>query len=434
MKTRILPPEITVENKTIFELILNARKGLVDQAHADPLQFIDQALEKTIKHDQMHRRLVLLSMISAYGPNPLNVTLKAETTTGKSWIMTQTATFFPERDVLKYCDASPKAFYWKFGKLKCKEHGDECPPNCKSEKYKVISFRNKILMFLDQPNDLLLQHMKPLLSHDERILVRAVTDPSRRGSTKTIEIHLEDWPSLCFASCQQQTDPEIASRTFIISPDDSAEKIDQVIDFQTLKEKDPHKWKQEYENDQQVIIAKQIIKEIKELSESYKSIVIEKPYIDYLEKQFKERFPTCPRSMRAFPQLLGVIDAVTMLNHRTRNKTECEDDTLKISSTIEDGKAALEILEHFLEGLKYGLSNAVIDTYHNIIKPLIKTNGPVSKRDIILKYRDVKGRWIGERWIHRYYITPILDRGLLNEDQDPTDKRRVLYTLNEPEK
>ncbi|MFC1507202.1 hypothetical protein ACFLQ6_09065 [Thermoproteota archaeon] len=404
------------------------------EANENPLEFLDKVLEKTIKHDKMHRRLSLLTNLSAYGPNPLNVILKAETTTGKSWIMIQTAKLFPEEDVMKYCDASPKAFYWKYGKQKCKEHGDPCPEKCKAEKIKIISFKHKILMFLDQPNDQLLQVMKPLLSHDDRTLIRIVTDPTRKGTNKTIEVHLQDWPSLCFASCQQQTDPETASRAFIISPDDSQEKVDQVLHFITLKEKDHQKWKQEYENDQEVIIAKQMIREIKTLATSYKEIQIEKPYIEELEEKFKKEFPTCPRSMRAFPQLLALIDAVALLNHKNRTKTECEDGSLKITSTLEDEKAALEILNYFLEGLKYGLSTAVVDFYKRIARPLLKEQEVARKKDFAKRYRDVKGRYSGPRQIQRYYLNPLLDVGLLNEEKDRDDNRFMVYTLNETPK
>ena len=115
--------------------------------------------------------------------------------------------------------------------------------------------------------------------------------------------------------------------------------------------------KEEYENDQQVIVAKKIIREMRELAYNYKNIVIEKPYIEKLETKFKEKFPVTPRAMRAFPQLIGIIEAITLLNHNNRSKTECEDATLKITSIIQDGETALEILDYFLEGLKYGVSS-----------------------------------------------------------------------------
>jgi len=432
-RANTLPPELGFQNKLLIPILEEAQKNYLNEAHRNPLDFIDRALEKTIKYDKMHRRLVFLGMLSTYGSNPLNVALKAEPTTGKSWIMTQTATFFPEEDVMKYCDASPTAFYWKFGKMICKDHGEKCSSKikCTAEKYKKLSFRHKILMFLDQPNDVLLQHMKPLLSHDEKILIRLATDPNKRGHNKASEVHLEGWPALCYASCQQNTDPEIASRTFIISPVDSIEKIREVTKFQAIKEKDPHRWRIEYENNLAVTTAKQMIKELKKFVERYRQVEIEKPYIEKLEEEFNIKFPQSPRSMRAFPQLLSLIDAITLLNYQNRTQTDCEDGYLKLTSTREDANMALEVLEYFLEGLKYGLSSAIIDVYSNVVCPLIKENGPVSRRDVVLKYRAVKGRYLGEKYISRYYLEPLVDVGLLNAYSDPQDRRRTLYSLNQ---
>lgn len=428
---KVIPSESDFKPKILFPIFEDAKQKFMKKVYDNPLELIDQALEKTIKHDKMHRRLVFLGMISAYAPSPLNVILKHETTTGKSWIMIETSKFFPLEDVIIYCDASPTAFYWKYGQILCKEHGNDCPSNCKSEKFKLINLQRKILIFLDQPNDLLLQHMKPLLSHDMKTLVRLATDPNKKGSHKAMEVRLKGWPPIFYASVQQRTDPEISSRAFIISPDDSKEKIDAVLDFQALKQKDPIRWKTEYEDDLTITIGKQLTRETIEFVKKYKQIEIEKPYIEELKQKFKERFPTSPHSMRAFPQLLALTDTVTIINFRRRHQCECEEGIMKLTSTEEDANKALEILEYFLEGLKHGLSTATIDVYKQVIRPLIKEKESVRMKDIVYRFREVKGRLLGQRYIRRYYVEPLLDHGLLNEDKDPDDKRYVLYTLND---
>jgi len=431
-EANILPPQITFENKNILELTLTVKQEMLEKAEADPLPFFDEVLEKTVKYDKMHRRLVLLGQISAYGPNPLNIALKGESSTGKSWVMLETSKFLPSEDVIIYSDASPTSFFWKHSQIKCKEHGEKCPEGCRAEKYKELHLGNKILIMLDQPSDLLLQHLKPLLSHDQKNIIRLTTDPNKKGSTKALEVKIVGWPALQYASCQQATDPEIASRLFLISPSDSIEKVGEVIHFTIGKEKNAYAWRQKYDSDLKVQTAKQIIKELKEFRAKYETVEIEKPYLDVFEEIFNEKFPKSPRTMRTLPQFLSLIDAVTLLHHKHREQ-RIEDKTLILTSTKEDGEAAFKIIEYFYESLKYGLPTTTLDFYNTVMIPLIKENGPANRKDIVQKYCKVKDRPLGERWIVQYYLKPLAEKGLLFESTDPVDKRRTLYTLGELE-
>jgi len=427
-EANILPSDLDFENKILIPITEEAKKKYLERAYEKPLEFIDQVLAKTIKFDRIPRRLIMLGMISTYGPSPLNIIVKHETSTGKSWMLTECAKFTPGEDLIMYADASPTSFFWKHASILCKEHGEKCPEKCRSEKYRMLSLHHKILCFLDQPHDLLLNYMKPLLSHDQKALIRLTTDPQRKSATKAVEVKIVGWPSVFYASCQQATDPEIASRSVIIGPSDSAEKIQEVLDFMTEKERDPHQWRQEYESDLAVETAKEIIRSVKEFSEKYMTIDVEKPYIAELETRFVRRFPRSARAMRTFPQLLALIDTVTILNHKNRLRKE-RDKSVILTSKIEDADIAFEILEYFAEGLKYGLSSATIDIYNTVIKPLIEEKGPISKKDIVLAYAKTKARHLGERWIHQYYLKPLMDAGLLTETTDPYDKRRTLYNL-----
>lgn len=92
----------------------------------------------------------------------------------------------------------------------------------------------------------------------------------------------------------------------------------EVIHYTAEKEKCPHAWKEKYESDITVQTAKKLLTEIKTLTTQYRSIEVEKPYLEEYERKFNDKFPKSPRSMRAFPQLLALIDMITLLNHKQR--------------------------------------------------------------------------------------------------------------------
>ena len=124
------------------------------------IQELLEVLGITIKHGNLNKLITFLSMLSAYTEDSqFNVSFRAPSSTGKSYIPIELARYFPPEDVIIIAYSSPTAFYHDAGEW------DE------EKQAIVVNLERKILIFLDQPHDQLLQRLRPLLSHDRKELL-----------------------------------------------------------------------------------------------------------------------------------------------------------------------------------------------------------------------------------------------------------------------
>lgn len=71
---------------------------------------------------------------------------------------------FPSDRVIKIAYSSPTAFFHDQGAID------------QETKIITVDLERKILIFLDQPHDQLLERLRPLLSHDQKELYYKITD------------------------------------------------------------------------------------------------------------------------------------------------------------------------------------------------------------------------------------------------------------------
>lgn len=57
--------------------------------------------------------------------------------------------------------------------------------------------------------------------------------------------------------------------------------------------------------------------------------------------------------------------------------------------------------------------------------------GPVDIGAITKRFREVKTRNLGDRWLRRYYLEALINCGLVFTSKDPIDRRRTLYSIEE---
>ncbi len=114
-------------------------------------------LATTIKYDDDNKLVAFLAMLSAYTEDSqLNLSFNAPSSAGKSFIPTEIAALFPPEDVVELGYASPTSFI----------HGNS-EFNKEKQQY-TVDLERKIIIFLDQPHSMLLEHLRPLLSHDKK--------------------------------------------------------------------------------------------------------------------------------------------------------------------------------------------------------------------------------------------------------------------------
>ena len=118
-----------------------------------------KVLGQTVKKDDFNKLLVFLCQLLAFTyDSQINVSFNAPSSSGKSYLALEIAKLFPKKDVIKLGYASPTSFFHTSSTYD------------KERKGYVVDLERKVLIFLDMPHSLLLQHLRPLLSHDEKEL------------------------------------------------------------------------------------------------------------------------------------------------------------------------------------------------------------------------------------------------------------------------
>ncbi len=395
---------------------------LVDVTQFKPLSASEllKTLGLTIKRDEINKLITFLAQLSAYTEDSqLNISFNAPSASGKSYIPTEIARLFPKKDVIEVAYCSPTAFFHDYGEFD-KEKGGY-----------IVNLSRKIIIFLDQPHTLLLQHLRPLLSHDNKIIRLKVTDKSQKKGLQTKNIFLIGYPTVIFCTAGLNLDEQEATRFLLLSPEINQEKIREAIFEKIRKEADSANYSYELESDPGRISLKDRILAIKQ--ENIKEIKIGNP--ELVKKLFIERIKTFkPRNQRDIGRVLSLIKVFALFNlwFRERNGS-------LIKANDEDIEEAFKVWDAISESQELNLPPFVYNLYQDVVVAAYKdrngeTEGAVkiglSRTDLMQKHYQVYGRFLPD-WMWRQQIIPQLETaGLITQEPDPTDKRRILVYPN----
>jgi len=337
----------------------------------------------------------------------LNIGFSADSSSGKTYIPLELAAYFPAQDVMDVGYASPSAFFHEFGEW------DE------ETNTKTLSLEKKILIFLDQPSDELLQRLRPLLSHDKRVLKIKITDRSKRGGHATKNVMLIGYPTVIFCSTRFSLDEQERTRLLQLSPETSDEKITAALQLlaERLSNRDAFRRQLEEDPRRQWLAAR---------VEAVKSARIDQVTIDSKDSQrildhFNGRhYFKIPRLTRDLPRLIALAKAHCLLNFAHRQRTD-DDTTRSLQATADDVDAAIKLYEEIAEANELGLPPAVHEFYKKVLRPL---DQGVTRRELATLYYSHYHRTIGERRL-KALLTLLEAAGLVYEEPDPEDKRRM---------
>jgi len=402
---------------------------LIDTSQFKPLssQKLLDILGLTIKKDEENKLITFLCQLSAYTDNSqFNISFNAPSSTGKSYIPTETARLFPEEDVIEIGYCSPTAFFHDVGQY------------IKEQKGYVVDLSRKIMIFLDQPHTLLLQHLRPMLSHDKKQICMKITDKSQRHGLKTKNILLKGYPAVIFCTAGLKIDEQEATRFLLLSPETNQEKIREAIYERIKKETDPEAYHQWLNDNPERQLLKKRIRAIKQ--ENIKEVKIGSP--ERIEKRFfRDNKMLKPRHSRDIGRLISLIKSLALLNLWFRDK-----DGSTIVANEDDIEEAFKIWETISESQELNLPPYIYQLYQEVILPAWnkknKTRAEgfeeitgelgLTRQDIIKKHYEVYGRFIPD-WQLRQQILPMLETaGLITQERDPNDKRKMLIYPTTP--
>ena len=410
----LLAEDLGVEKKDAAAVRLKAEEMEVTRPLT--VEELSDILGLTVKRDVENKIITFLCMLAAYTEeDQFNVSFRAESSTGKSYIPLELAQLFPPEDIVKFAYSSPTSFYHDEGEYD-RETG-----------IKTIDLERKILIFLDQPHDMLLERLRPLLSHDEKELIYKITDKREKFGLRTKTIKIRGFPSVIFCTAKLRVEDQEATRMILLSPEISQEKIRESIYLRTKRDADRRAFKDYVERDPRRKALKARIKEIRQMG----IMQVRLPNPDKIAERFLSTHPILkPRHTRDITRILSFAKSLALLNawHRKR-----DGDTIEASQ--EDIDVAFKLYEEISEAQELGISPHVLMIYREVIVPLYRQRNSqgISRKDVAREYLNKFGRPISD-WLLRREILPSLEEaGLITQEPDPSDRRRMLiYVVEEP--
>ena len=376
----------------------------------------------TIKRDEINKLIAFLALLSAYTKDSqINISFNAPSSTGKSFIPTEIGKLFPEQDVIEVGYCSPTAFFHDYGVLN------------KAKKGYIVDLSRKILIFLDQPHTLLLQHLRPMLSHDKKEIRLKITDKSQKAGLRTKNIYLIGYPTVIFCTAGLMLDEQEATRFLLLSPEINQEKIREAIYQKIRKEADSLSYDSFLDSDPERKLLMERILVIR--AESIKEIKIGSPAL-LQELFFKKAKMLKPRHQRDIGRIIGLIKVLALLNLWFRER-----DGETLVANDDDIREAFHIWDEISESQELNLPPYVFNLYKDIILAAYKERNSeldgvvklgLTRQDILQKHFQVYGRHLPD-WQLRQQIIPILEAsGLIFQEQDQSDKRKTLIYPTTP--
>ena len=393
---------------------------------------LTKILGLTIKQDEINKLVTFLCELSSYTDNAqFNISYNAPSSSGKSYIPTEIARLFPEEDVMEVGYCSPTAFFHDTGTYN------------KEERTFTVDLSHKILIFLDQPHMMLMQHLRPLLSHDRKEIRIKITDKKEKFGLKTKNIILRGYPAVIFCTAGLKIDEQEATRFLLLSPEINQEKIRAGVSQIIRKEADNLKFSVWLNADTDRKLLKERIAAIKQAG--IEEIKIDPELQSVIEKRFLNGNKILkPRHQRDIKRLLSLIKLFAVLNCWWRNQQGST-----ITATERDVQEAFKVWDSISESQELNLPPYIYSLYKEVILPafdeknrvvksiILDNEEPklegITRQDISKHHQKVYGRYLPE-WQLRQQIIPMLElSGLIYQEPDPNDRRKVLiYPTNEP--
>jgi len=412
-------------------------ENLIDYALAD--------LDTRVKKDKPVKLSVLFTGLSSFLHDPINLFLKGESGSGKTYNVTETLKYFPEGSIWFLGGMSRKSLVHSHGVL-LNKNGEELDldyrptkPNKKDfdseesfnkavqnyqeqvrdrreemrDSYTLVDLSRKILVFLESPDFETFQTLRPILSHDKEEIQYQFVDKTGKGQLQTRKVVLKGWPATIFLTTDVKYVEELATRSFTATPENSELKILEANVLTNMKASLPWQYK---EQTQAFMIISQLIRRLQEQAlESKVDVAI--PFLSLYEM-----FPhEISRDMRDFQHFTQFLKTVTLLHYFQRPYMKLKDCRLLIAS-LEDVRKALSVYKEIFETTRTGTEKRILDFYHKIVK----TKDSWYLKELTGEYNKTAKKKLSEDSI-RVMLLRLDQIGYVNSQRDDEDKRKNLY-------
>jgi len=419
----LMDPEINGSIESIFGEHAHKYPKPIDTSRFKELRSgdLDRILSLTIKEDSANKIATFCTMINAYTDDAqINISFNGPSSAGKSHTALEVAKYFPEEDRIELMSASPTAFFHENGIYD------------KERNVITVDLSRKIIIFLDMPHSILLKNLRPLLSHDKKVLQTKITDKSQKGGNRTKTVEIIGFPSVIFCTASLDIDEQEATRMLLLSPEMTQSKLKQGIQQSIHKATN----RKEFENALDQNEERQL------LMERIRAIKQEKVFDVRVENEavFWERFITDkkqykPKHQRDVKRVVELAKSFALLNFCFRGR---EGSTIIASDS--DIEEAFKLWEKISVSQELGIPPFIHNLFLEVIVPAYKEKVALkeqedfddkllvglTRKEIRKKHWEAYGRQINMHLL-REQILPMLETaGLIEQEQDGADKRQVL--------
>lgn len=409
------------------------------------IDFMLEDLDTRVKKDKPVKLSVFFTGLSSHLKEPINLFLKGESGSGKTYNTTETLRYFPQENIWYLGGMSQKALVHSHGVLlnkngeeldlenkpvkpgkrdfeeaceyeealrkfkeELKDYGEEL-----RESYNLINLSHKILVFLEAPEFNTFQMLRPILSHDKEEIEYRFVDKTSKGQLQTMRVVLKGWPATIFLTTNTKYMEELATRSFTATPESTELKIREANVLTNLKACYP--WRYNEETEEFRVIQKLIQKLEDILSENQIDIVI--PF-----NNLHELFPKdISRDMRDFQHFSQFLKTLTLLHYFQRPYMKL-DKTQYLIATLEDVERALEVYREIFETTRSGTEKRILDFYHKVVK----TRESWYLKSLTEAHNKEAKRKLSEQSI-RVMLESLDEIGYVDTQNDTLDKRCKLY-------
>ncbi|MEK7603273.1 MAG: hypothetical protein AAB459_03455 [Patescibacteria group bacterium] len=380
-----------------------------------------EVLSLTIKDDNENKAIGFLGMLSAYtSEDQINISFNAQSSSGKTYLTSEIAKLFPEVDKVPLSGASPTSFFYSRG-VNDVERGA-----------KVVSLERKILLLYEQPNPLLQEKLRALLSKDDRELHYKMTNKNK-GSNRTEHVILRGFPATVFCSANMLLDEQEATRFLLLSPEVSEAKLSSAVHLEVRRSADRNAFNQWLEEQPARAELKKRIIAIR--YEHVESIVV--PSKEAIEKRFRNAFPRLkPRHARDIRHLMELIKAIALLNVWFRKQP---DGTILASQS--DIDQAFRLWAAIATSQNLNVPPAVLHFYKKYILPawmkkysnsdyqLAMKNGVIglSRQDLSNYYLRVESALLDDERLRKQILPLLENSGFITQKQPEAGDKRSLH-------
>jgi hypothetical protein len=386
-----------------------------------PLSFAKVAdiLGITVKRDSANKKVLFAAMLLTYtDEEQINVLMAAESSAGKSYLPIEISQYFPERDVIILGGASPTSFFHEIS-------GGEFAIWDPEKKQSIVNLANKILIFLDQPHVLLLERLRPFLSHDQKRIKYKVSDRSQKSGLRTKTIILVGFSSVFFCTASFTLDQQERTRNWQLSPETDVEKVKDALTLLLDKKSNRQAFRDKLASDPE---RQALMKRVLDVKNSgVHDVEIPQELKNRIHNDWEAKHPNpIPRHIRDMDRFLSLVKARALLNWRLRQSAGSG----RILAEAEDLEEASTLYAEISEANELGLAPQVFEIFRQVIQP-IGTASPniivgVTKRDILREYFRLYHRPLPLKRLEKEVLPPLDASGLIAEEPDPDQKNRNL--------